>query len=145
MTRVPKPLPDTDDPLTRPFWAAARESRLVMPECTSCGYLQWPPEKVCPECQCTGREWREFPAAGTLWSYAVYHRALDPAFADDIPYVVGLIELDAGRKMYGTLLGDQLDPAIGARVRGVFEPVTDEVTFLRWRIEEVHKSDLAGH
>lgn len=144
MTTPTKPLPDTEDPLTRPFWAAARELRLVMPECTHCGYLQWPPERVCPECQHTDREWREFPAEGTLWSYAVYHRALDPAFADDIPYVVALVELDAGRKMYGTLLGDDLAPRIGARVRGVFVPATDEVTFLRWQIAESNKSDLAG-
>lgn len=134
MTSTQRPLPDVDDPLTAPFWAAAREHRLVMPECGNCGYLQWPPEPLCPECQHTGRSWREFPAAGTLWSYAVYHRALDPAFADAIPYAVGLVELDAGRKMYGLMVGGQAGLAIGARVRGVFTPATNEVTFLQWEV-----------
>jgi uncharacterized OB-fold protein len=83
------------DPLTAPFWAATRGSRLAVPECGNCGYLQWPPERLCPECQHADREWRDFPAAGTLWSYTVYYRALDPASADDIPYAVGLVELDA--------------------------------------------------
>jgi uncharacterized OB-fold protein len=128
------PLPDVDDPLTAEFWAAAKDGRLVLPRCGHCGYLQWPPEKVCPECQHTERSWEEFAAEGTLWSYAVYHRALDPAFADKIPYVVGLIELDAGRKMYGLMLDDEDSVQIGQRVTGVFEPVTDEVTFLRWRV-----------
>lgn len=135
MTHPAKPLPDVGDPLTAPFWAATRESRLVLPECKNCGYLQWPPERLCPECQHTEREWREFPATGTLWSYAVYYRALDPAFAADIPYAVGLVELDAGRKMYGLMLDDDSVLRIGARVRGVYDRVNDEVTFVRWRME----------
>lgn len=137
-----KPLPDVDDPLTQPFWAATREERLVLPECTNCGYLQWPPERVCPECQHTGRRWLEVPAVGTLWSYAVYYRALDPAFADDIPYAVGLVELDGiGRKMYGIMLDDESALKIGARVRGVFVPATDQVTFVRWQIAYADQAD----
>lgn len=136
-----KPLPDLNDPLTRPFWEAAREGRLVMPECTACGYVQWPPERMCPECQHRERRWREVPAKGTLWSYAVYHRALDPAFADDIPYAVGLVEIDGvGRKMYGLMLNDEADLKIGAPVHGVFVPVNDEVTFIRWRIDDEAQS-----
>ncbi|SFP30093.1 OB-fold domain-containing protein [Actinomadura madurae] len=131
-----KPLPDVDDPLTAPFWAAARESRLVLPRCTHCSYLQWPPEPVCPECRHTGRAWHEFPARGRLWSFAVYHRALDPAFAADVPYAVGLIELDAGRKMYGTMVGDPDALRVGRRVRAVFDPVNEDVTFVRWEVDD---------
>ncbi|MCP9955383.1 Zn-ribbon domain-containing OB-fold protein [Actinomadura madurae] len=69
-----KPLPDVDDPLTAPFWAAAREARLVLPRCTHCSYLQWPPEPVCPECRHTGRAWHEFPRPGE----AVELRRLPP-------------------------------------------------------------------
>lgn len=136
MTATQRPLPDVDDPLTAEFWRAARAERLVLPSCANCGYLQWPPEKVCPECQHTERVWQEFPAEGTLWSYAVYHRALDPAFADQVPYVVGLVELDAGRKMYGLMTDDESAVRIGRRVRGVFEHVTELVTFLRWQVVE---------
>jgi uncharacterized OB-fold protein len=128
------PLPDVDDPLTAEFWEAARSGRLVLPSCAHCGYLQWPPERVCPECQHTERLWQEYPAEGTLWSYAVYHRALDPAFADRVPYVVGLVELDVDRKMYGLMIDDENSVRIGQRVRGVFEQVTDQVTFLRWQV-----------
>lgn len=134
MTPPPRPLPDTDDPLTAPFWAAAREQRLVMPECERCGYLQWPPEVLCPQCQYHGRRWREFPAGGALWSYTIYHRAMDPAFADAIPYAVGLVELDCGRKMYGLMTGDHSGLVVGARVRGVFVPATSTVTFLQWQV-----------
>ena len=144
MTSI-KPLPDLEDPLTRPFWDATRNGRLVMPECLTCGYLQWPPERVCPECQSRGLRWCEVPAAGTLWSYAVYHRALEPAFADDIPYVVGLIEVDdVNRKMYGIMTDDESALEIGARVRGIFVPATDEVTFVRWQIDDASPAEQAS-
>jgi uncharacterized protein len=136
MSTTDLPLPDVDDPLAAEFWAAARARQLVLSRCAHCGYLQWPPEPVCPECQHTERVWEEFPAEGTLWSYAVYHRALDPAFAHLIPYVVGLVELDAGRKMYGLMKNDEFSVRIGQRVRGVFEDVTDEVTLLRWQVAD---------
>lgn len=134
MTTPAKPMPNVDDPLTAPFWEGTRRFVLMMPTCTNCGYLQWPPEAVCPECQHTERAWREFPAVGTLWSYAVYHRALDPSFANDIPYAVGLIELDAGRRMYGLMRNDESALRIGGRVTGVFDRVDDRVTFLRWKM-----------
>lgn len=136
------PLPDLDDPLTQPFWAATHEGRLVMPRCTSCGYLQWPPEKMCPECQSRGREWEEVPAVGTVWSYAVYHRALDPAFADKVPYVVGLIEVEGvDRKMYGLMTNTEDEVRIGGRVRGVFVPETPEVTFIQWRMDATDEDE----
>lgn len=136
MSEPAKPLPDVTDPVTAPFWAATRDGRLSLPRCANCGYLQWPPEPLCPECQHRERTWQQFPAEGTLWSFAVYHRALDPAFSDDLPYAVGLVELDCGRKMYGLMVGDQSRLQIGRRVEGVFERVNDDVTLVRWRVVE---------
>lgn len=137
MNSLAKPLPDVHDPLTAPFWEGTRQSRLMVPRCGQCGYLEWPPEPVCPECQHAGRRWIEIPALGRLWSFAVYHRALDPAFADEVPYSVGLIELDAGPKMYGIMSGegsgDGSGLRIGQRVQGDFQRVNEDVTFVRWR------------
>jgi uncharacterized OB-fold protein len=135
MTTPAKPLPDVHEPLTAPYWAGSRESRLVVPHCANCDYLEWPPEPLCPECQHTERVWVEIAPVGELWSFATYHQALDPAFANDIPYSVGLVELDVGAKMYGLLLNDENELEVGQRVRGVFEAVNDEVTFLRWRVD----------
>ena len=131
MTRE-KPLPDIHDALTAPFWAATREGRIVTQRCGHCGRLRWPPRPICPECQTPGGEWVEIRSTGVLWSYAVYHRALDPAFADDVPYAVGVIELDDGPRMYGRMVGSPDSLAIGERVRAVFTAVTPEVTLVEW-------------
>jgi uncharacterized OB-fold protein len=69
-----------------------------------------------------------------IWSYATYHRALDPAFADRVPYVVGLVELLPEVKMYGIVLAEPDEVQIGHRVGAVFEDVTDEITLVRWRL-----------
>ena len=34
-------------PATEPFWAAAREHRLVVPRCTACGTYRFPPAAFC--------------------------------------------------------------------------------------------------
>ena len=132
MTTIEKPLPDVTNPLTAAYWSAAREHRLVVPRCTNCGYTFWPPEVVCPECQHTDFAWDEVAQSGTLWSYATYYRALDAAFADELPYTVGLIDLGKGIKMYGIMRTPPQDVVIGQRVEAVFEDVTPEVTMVRW-------------
>jgi hypothetical protein len=134
MSEYTKPLPDVDDPLTAPFWTASRQGKLVAQQCANCGYLRWPPGPVCNECLTPGGEWQEVSPHGTLYSYAEYHRALDPAFKDDIPYTVGLIILDDGPKMYGLMRSDVDTKDVGRKVDAVFEPVTDQVTFVRWEL-----------
>lgn len=132
-TNLDKPLPDVTDPVTAPFWAATKEGRLTVPQCPNCSYRFWPPEPVCPECLGSELDWVDIEPRGTLWSYAVYRRALDPAFADVLPYTVGLIELDGALKMYGIVPGDGHDLTIGQTMTAVFERATDDVTFVRWR------------
>jgi uncharacterized protein len=134
MSDPAKPLPDPEDPLIAPYWAAARKSLLVIQECANCGYLRWPPTPVCPECQSENAQWAETSATGELWSYATYHRALDRAFQADVPYTVGLIQLDSGPRMVGTVLAKEEELGIGKRVRGVFDAVTPDVTIVRWEL-----------
>ena len=132
MSEPRRPMPDLGDPLVAPFFAATAEGRLVVQRCAECGYLRWPPGPLCPQCQTVGGDWADVRPAGALYSYATYQRALGRAFADDVPYTVGLIELDDGPRMYGRLIGDHEAARVGMRVQAVFEPVTPEVTFVRW-------------
>ena len=136
MTGYAKPLPDLTDPLTASFWQATREGTLLVQQCAHCGYLRWPPGPVCEQCLTPGGTWTPVTPAGTLYSYAEYHRALAPAFKEDLPYAVGLIELDAGPRMYGTMIGLPRTQDVGRRVRAVFDPVTPEVTLVKWQLED---------
>jgi hypothetical protein len=126
------PLPDLTDPATAPFWAAARDRRLVAQACPECAALRWPPRPLCPECLAPGGDWAALAPTGTVWSYAVYRRAMQRAFAAIVPYTVALVELDAGIRMVGRVLGPPEDVRAGLRVTAAFEPVTEDVTLVHW-------------
>ena len=85
------------------FWfAAAREHRLVIQRCASCGTLRHPPGPMCP--QCRSLEWGTLEASGraTLYSWVVAHHPRHPAFAT--PYVVAVVELEEGTRLITNLV-----------------------------------------
>ena len=89
----PRPLPAPDD-VSRFFWEAAVDHRLVLQRCRSCTKLQYPPEVCCVHCQAEEFELAETTGRGVVYSYAVVDRPLHAGFVDALPYVVVLVELD---------------------------------------------------
>jgi hypothetical protein len=134
MNDYAKPLPDVQHAATAAFWQGTRESRLLVQKCANCGYLRWPPGPACPECLSPEAEWTPVRPSGTLLTYCVYHRAFSKAFAGDVPYAVGYVELDDGPRMYGTMAGGLDSLEAGRPVHAVFEPVTPEVTLVHWAV-----------
>ena len=105
--------------LSREFWDAAAEHRLVVPRCEKCGRHFFPPERLCPEC---GSDiWSGVDCAGTgsVTAFTVVHRAPSPNF--DVPYVVAVVELDEGCELLTNLVPDEPEPVtVGMRVQVVF-------------------------
>jgi uncharacterized OB-fold protein len=99
---MPVPVPT---PESQPFWSAAREKRLVVPKCRSCGSTWFPPTLACPSCGAADHEWIEVSGRGTVFSFVVMHRVYHPAFADKVPYVVAVIELEEGPRLLSNLVG----------------------------------------
>ena len=87
-----RPLPAPDE-LTRFYWAAAAEHRLVLQRCRSCSKLQYPPEICCAHCQAEEFEAVEASGRGVIYSYSIVDRPLHAGFVDALPYVVVLVEL----------------------------------------------------
>jgi uncharacterized OB-fold protein len=126
---VPPGLADVD-PV---FWAEASSGRLSFQRCSDCGYLRWPPAALCPECWSANADWTPVEHGGSVWSFGVYEQAFDAAFEDAVPYVVALVELDAGPRLIGNVVGVAPERvAVGMRVSAVFERFADDgalVTF----------------
>jgi uncharacterized OB-fold protein len=123
-----RPLPSLDDPANAAFWAACHAHRLELQRCRACDALRWPPARACPRCLHAGAEAVVLSGRGTVWSHARYERALHPAFAAAVPYVVLAVELEEGPVMIGALRGSEDGLRVGAPVRVVFADVTPEVT-----------------
>ena len=121
---LPRPYQDTAE-----YWAAAREHRFVIQRCNSCGEHQFYPRGVCSHCLSSELEWREASGNGTIYSYSVNHRAPHPRFADDLPFVLAIVELEEGpRMMTNIVVSDPDSVTIGMAVTVTFDDVTDQVT-----------------
>ncbi|MGH3756802.1 Zn-ribbon domain-containing OB-fold protein [Actinophytocola sp.] len=132
-----RPLPVPSD-LTRPFWDALRERRLVLQHCPACGGYQHAPKLRCTTCRSTELVWREVAGTGRVHSHTTVHRPPSPAFADAVPYVVAIVELDGtGVRMLSNVVGVPPDDVyIGQKVRVVFDDVADEFTVFRFEPAE---------
>jgi len=128
------PVPDLDDPLMAPFWAACREHRLTAQRCTACGDLRFPALPICPTCLEMGTEWVDVAADGTIWSYVVYHRAFHPGLAHLVPYPVAIVENADGVRYTGRVVSPRDEVEIGAKVRVTFEDLTPEFTLPVWQL-----------
>jgi len=97
---VPTPSPETE-----PFWAAAREDRLVIPRCDGCGFAWFPPTQACPSCASARFSWANASGRGTVFSFVVFHRVYRRAFKDKVPYVVAIIALEEGPRLVSNIVG----------------------------------------
>lgn len=116
---LPVPQPS---PATEPFWTAARDSRLVVPRCDSCGTTWLPPSHACPACGSEHHSWQQVSGRGSVFSFVVVHRVYHPAFKDKVPYVVAVIALDEGPRLLSNVVGiAPEDVRCDMRVRVFFE------------------------
>jgi uncharacterized OB-fold protein len=117
---LPRLAPDTE-----PFHRGLGEGRLILQRCERCGRARYPLAPVCPYCSAAEHRWLQVDGYGTLHSWVRYHRAFHPAFASLVPYVVVSVELDAGPRMFGRLLGRDA-PRLGAHMRMLVERWADD-------------------
>jgi uncharacterized protein len=97
----------TSNAATEPFWAAAREHRLVVPRCTQCGTFRFPPAAFCWVCRTQDVDWVEHDGEGDLYSFTVMRHAVIPNVADALPLVIGVMELPDtnGCRLLGNVIG----------------------------------------
>lgn len=98
------------------FDAAAREELLIK-RCERCEQLLAPEATVCTSCGHTGVRWRSAAGSGELVSWTIVHRAPNRAYADLVPYTVGIIELAEGPWLYGRV--EAPAPHAGLALRAV--------------------------
>jgi uncharacterized OB-fold protein len=133
MAEADKIIPQVTDEL-RPFFEGARNGRLVVQKCESCGKLRFPPAQVCAECMSRNLSWVAVSGRGMVYSYTIMHRAYHPAFAAKVPYALVVVELEEGGKITSNVVG--IDPhrlKCGMPVEVIFEKFTDEVVLPKFQ------------
>ncbi len=109
------------------FFEGAKEGKLLIQRCTSCGTLRHPPRPACATCRSFEWEAVESSGRGTIYSYVVNHYPKVPAF--DYPLVVALVELEEGTRLVANVEGITPETvAIGMPVEAGFEAFDDDLT-----------------
>jgi uncharacterized OB-fold protein len=139
-------LPDLDEDAA-PFFEYAAVGELRVQRCATCGTRRMPPRPMCHACGSFEVAWERLSGRGRIWSFAVPHPPLLPAYAALAPYNVIVVESeeDPTIRFVGNLVAsadgpiNEVDPAsisIGEQVRVVFPPPLDDgrgpVVLPRW-------------
>ena len=112
---VPTPLKAPDElPDNVAFWQAARDGKLLVRYCKSCGKPHWYPRTLCPFCM-GETEWKSASGQGEIYSFSITRRA------GPNPFCIAYVKLDEGVTMMTHIVDTDLDAVrIGQRVKVKF-------------------------
>ena len=91
------------------YWQGLAAGELRVRVCDSCGRAAAPPMPGCAHCGHAHGHVAVASGDAALYSWTVCHVAFDPAFADDVPYVVGVVDLPEGARLVARL--EDVEPA----------------------------------
>lgn len=134
-----KPIPIPDPMTNGPYWAGAKERKLMLPRCTSCNKVHFYPRIICPNCGERSIEWVEATGEGYLHTFAVQHRAMG-AWAEEAPFVTAYIDLKEGDRVFTVLRGvdptkpEEIFKKIGGLCRIEWDEANDAVNMPYWRM-----------
>ena len=131
-----KPVPVPDE-LTKPYWDAAKEHRLVIQRCKDCGYYNHPPKPACDICQSENLEFEQVSGKGKIYSYTTMHQRNVPGYEEEVPYLNIAVELDEQPDliMITNLIGGTVDDVrMGLPTEVVFQEVNDDITLPQFRL-----------
>ena len=114
------------------FWEGAVWNELRIQRCTACQTLRHPPRPGCGNCGSLDWDYILSCGDGTVYSFVIMHHPPVPGF--EMPYAVGLIELEEGVRMLSNIVDMPLDEIeIGMPVEVTYVAVDDEMTLPMFR------------
>jgi uncharacterized protein len=112
---------------TQRFWDAIAQGTFETTVCNDCRKFCFPPKTFCPHCWSTNTRWSELSGRGRLYSQTVIHAA-PAAFQEDVPYRVGIVDLDEGLRIATRIVSD-VTPVLDVPIRMVTLLHTDGPLF----------------
>ena len=128
MAEWKKPLPTVSGE-TKPYWDLCRQGELLIQKCDKCDEYQFYPRGICANCWSGDIKWVRSSGKGTVWTFTVTYQNRTAGFVDEIPYVLALVELEEGVRMFTNIV--ECEPSavtIGMPVEVTFVKATDQIT-----------------
>ncbi|MEX0786407.1 MAG: Zn-ribbon domain-containing OB-fold protein [Dehalococcoidia bacterium] len=128
-----RPIPTADE-ASAPFFAGAKQHKLMLQRCSQCGSHRLPGRERCQECWSEASDWVQASGRGKLYTYGIMHQQYHPAFADITPYNYALVELEEGPRLITNVVDcANEDLRTDMPLEAVFDDVSDETTLIRFR------------
>lgn len=135
MSKYVKPLPQPD-PVTQPYWDSLKAHAMQIQRCNDTGKYFFYPRGLSPFTLSDNISWETVSGKGTLYAYTIVQNQRQPGFAEEVPYIVAMVELDEGPRMMTNLIEIEATPEtvkIGMPVEIVYDDVTEEITLPKFR------------
>lgn len=127
-------VPDTEG-LHSEFNRLSLGNQLHLQQCGNCGRFHHPPRYRCPFCSSDAVSWTPSSGRGELHSWTMTHAAFDRGWATMVPYATGVVELEEGVRLVGSLDGiDQRALAIGLRLEASLQQMGETFVFISFRL-----------
>lgn len=133
MEKFTKPLPQTT-PEAKEYWEGCKKHKLLIQKCKDCGTFRHYPRVLCPKCISWNYDWTKVSGKGKIYTWTVAVQPFHPAFVDEAPYAVIIVELDEGIRIVSNLKeAKPEDIYIGMPVEVIFESITEDVTLPQFK------------
>ena len=93
----------TPEGLNAEFYAACAKGKLYFQRCDACATWRHPPRTLCATCGSWKWSWQPSNGRGRVYTWTVTHQPLHPAFTDETPYAVIVVELEEGVRLVSGL------------------------------------------
>ena len=123
--------------MSKPFWDAVQEKRLIVQNCTACNTMQYPPRPRCQECNSEALDWKETSGKGHILTFGILEDSHLPVRAADQPLNLAVVTLDDDPRInfYSNLPGTPVRQAVvGGAGEVTFEECPDGSLIHEWRM-----------
>lgn len=101
---IPKPTIETQS-----YWDACQQEKLLIQQCKECEHIQFYPRLMCTKCSSREVGWIEASGFAKVLTYTIVHRAILPAYQNEAPYILAVVELEEGPTMMTNIVNCPLD------------------------------------
>ena len=116
------------------FWDSAREHKVKIQRCDSCGKFRFPPSPSCYYCGQIGATWKLIEGIGTVYSWIVIHHPVDKRLANEVPFIVALVEIAEGPRIVGRMHeSNPENMRAGMAVQIEYTDIDSELTLINFK------------
>jgi len=130
-----KMVPDPDG-RNADFYRHAATGTLHLQRCRKCQHYYHPPRYLCRACGGDELDFVPSEGRGRIFSWTVTHRSVDPAWAEEIPYVTLVAAMQEGVRLVGSFRGDAASLELERPVRAQLDVVSEAFARIVFELAE---------